>query len=387
MLDDVSDRLIDEIGNLIEQRTTAMTDGVCHQPVSTYLSAERGLLERSKVFRKMPVAVSSAASMTEHGSFITTKVNGLNVIVVRGKDGQVRCLVNACRHRGNIVCNEESGVRRMFACQYHAWTYDTEGECRSFVDRRGFEDIDREDFGLPVLPCEERHGLIWVVPDVNEQIDMRAYLGEALDDELLSYGLDSYSVFEQTKMVKPFNWKLGVDTFHEVFHLAFLHKESVGPLFLGNVAAYEKFGRHHRFTAVRSSFPAMLTGPEEKREVLPHTGIVYFIFPSTFINWQMDHVESWTFAPNGSDDASCTVNGNMLIAEPPQTESAQRHWSRNWQALTESVMTEDFDTMEAIQSNFESGAIEKVVFGRNEIALQNFHRDLDEAVDAPSTDD
>lgn len=386
MLNDVSERLINEVGDLIERRTTAMADSVRHQAVSAYVDADRGLLERSKVFRKMPVAVCAAASLTEHGSFITTKINGLNVIVVRGKDGQVRCLVNACRHRGNIVCNEESGVKRMFACQYHAWTYDTKGKCRSFVDRRGFEDIDREDFGLPVLPSEERHGLIWCVPDVNETIDMRAYLGDALDDELSGYGLDSYTLWAQTKMVKPFNWKLGVDTFHEVFHLAFLHKESVGPLFLGNVAAYEKFGRHHRFTAVRSSFPKMLAEPEEKRELLPHTGIVYFIFPATFINWQMDHIESWTFVPNGSKDGSCNVHGNMLIAEPPQTPSAERHWNRNWQALTESVMTEDFDTMEAIQSNFESGAIEKVVFGRNEIALQNFHRDLDEAVGLTSTD-
>lgn len=380
----LSERIIEELGDLIERRTTAMADTVRHQPASAYVDADRGVLERDRLFRRMPIAVCASASLAEPGAFVTTKVNGINVIVVRGRDGQVRCLVNACRHRGNVVCHEDSGVRRMFACKFHAWTYDDEGNCRSFVDRRGFEDLDRGDFGLRNLPCEERHGMVWCIPDVNQQVDMRSYLGPTLDDEFTDYGLDSYSVFEQTRMVKPFNWKLGVDTFHEVFHLAFLHKETVGPLFLGNVASYEKFGRHHRFTAVRSSFPKMLAGPAEERTLKPHAGIVYFIFPATFINWQMDHIESWTFTPNGSDDGSCIVHGTMLVAEPPQSEKAQRHWERNWKALTESVMTEDFDTMEAIQANLQSGAIDELVFGRNEIALQNFHRDLDDAVAEPS---
>ncbi|PRC56553.1 (2Fe-2S)-binding protein, partial [Mycobacterium sp. ITM-2017-0098] len=42
--------------------------------------------------------------------------------IVRGKDGELRGFVNACRHRGNALCITETGnAKRGFLCQYHLW--------------------------------------------------------------------------------------------------------------------------------------------------------------------------------------------------------------------------------------------------------------------------
>ncbi|TCK27635.1 aromatic ring-hydroxylating oxygenase subunit alpha [Pseudonocardia endophytica] len=370
-------RIIADIRQLIEGRTTAMADEVRRQPTSVYVDPERHVAERQVLFRRYPSAVALTAQVANPNDFVTTTVAGIPVIVVRGDDGVVRCLVNICRHRANRVCDEKSGNRRMFACQFHAWTYTTKGHCRSFVDREGFADIGREDFGLRELPCEERHGLVWCLPDADVPLDMAGYLGPVLDAELSDYDVGSQTLYASTRLEKPFNWKLGVDTFHEVFHLAFLHKKTVGPLFLGNLAAYEKIGLHHRFVPVRSTFPDVLARPEAEQELLPHAGVVYYVFPATFINWQMDHMEIWTVAPDARRDDACVITASMLVADPPSTERETRHWDRNWTMLRDSVMTEDFDTMEIIQSNIESGAVDELAFGRNEIGLQNFHRDLE----------
>src|SRR5262245_66579571 len=54
-----------------------------------------------------------------------------SVIVVRGRDGELRALVNVCRHRGSHVCYEREGSSRVFVCPYHAWTYELDGRLRS----------------------------------------------------------------------------------------------------------------------------------------------------------------------------------------------------------------------------------------------------------------
>ena len=50
-----------------------------------------------------------------------------SVIVARDKNKDVNALLNVCRHRGSRVCIEKSGNTRVFACPYHAWTYELDG--------------------------------------------------------------------------------------------------------------------------------------------------------------------------------------------------------------------------------------------------------------------
>jgi choline monooxygenase len=70
--------------------------------------------------------------------------------------------VNYCRHRGARTA-DGCGSARRFTCPYHAWTYDGDGALVGLPGKEGFDDLDRADYGLVQLPCEERHGLVSVV--------------------------------------------------------------------------------------------------------------------------------------------------------------------------------------------------------------------------------
>jgi phenylpropionate dioxygenase-like ring-hydroxylating dioxygenase large terminal subunit len=50
------------------------------------------------------------------------------VIMTRGEDGEVRLLMNRCRHWGNVVCQYESGNSMFFRCSYHGWVYKNDGK-------------------------------------------------------------------------------------------------------------------------------------------------------------------------------------------------------------------------------------------------------------------
>ena len=56
--------------------------------------------------------------------------SGAPIVVVRGEDGVLRAFYNACRHRGAPVTREECGTARRLTCQYHSWSYGTDGTLR-----------------------------------------------------------------------------------------------------------------------------------------------------------------------------------------------------------------------------------------------------------------
>ncbi len=77
--------------------------------------------EQQKIFEARWIAAVRSSDLDGPGTFRTLDVGRENVIVVRGRDGQLRAFLNVCRHRGARVCMERSGVaRRNIQCGYHA---------------------------------------------------------------------------------------------------------------------------------------------------------------------------------------------------------------------------------------------------------------------------
>lgn len=371
--------LVDEIADLLARGTTAMAPDVGRVGAADLVGPERTSAER-RLFTDRPLVVAPAAAIPRPGDFVADEIVGIPLLVVRGDDGVARVLLNACRHRGNLVCQEPSGNRRVFSCEYHAWTYDRQGRCRSVVDRVGFAGLGEADTSLVAFPAEERHGLIWTRLAAGADLDVAAWLGPDLDTELAGYAPHARHLYAGETTSFAFNWKFGVNTFQELFHLAFLHRKTLGSAFISNVSAYRSYPLHQRLTVVRSTFPEMAAGPREQRSLFPHCTLVYVLFPNTVFVWQLDHLEVWRFTPTPGDPGSCQVGLWLTTEQEPRTEGARRHWQRNWDLTTATVYGEDFATMANIQRTLASGALPEIVYGRNEIALQDYYRDIGEAL-------
>src|SRR5215470_5604935 len=80
--------------------------------------------ERDKIFRRTWQYVGPAEQLASPGDFFTATVGEVPIVVVKGKDEQIRAFANVCRHRGAIVVREQEGHRTSLQCHYHAWTYD-----------------------------------------------------------------------------------------------------------------------------------------------------------------------------------------------------------------------------------------------------------------------
>src|SRR4029450_2825032 len=100
---------------------------------------------------------------------------------------------------------------RLFSCESHRWSYDPDGSLRTVTKESTFGEIDRKQHGLIELPCEERHGFVWVVDNAKSWIDVAGWLGPDMDAILAGYHLDGLTCYRSAGFDEPANWKIMQD--------------------------------------------------------------------------------------------------------------------------------------------------------------------------------
>ncbi|MCB1742913.1 MAG: Rieske 2Fe-2S domain-containing protein [Gammaproteobacteria bacterium] len=366
---------------LIDARSTTLTDGLYQNPVSNYICRDWHAREIDTLFRRYPLMLALSCQLPEPGSFLTHDHSGVPILLVRGEDGTCRAFLNVCRHRGARPAEGCGQTRKGFICPYHGWVYDTQGTLTALPNRDAFRELDRETHGLTVLPCLERDGLVWVVPngDQPQVPDIDGFLA-GLAPEIASYGLAGYHHYDRREMQHQMNWKVFIDTFLEPYHFAVLHKNTVGPIFLPDTCLVHGFGPHLREVLPRRSIESIRNQPAQSWDLITHSAVVYVLFPNTVLVVQIDHMEIWSVYPMGPDRCRWTLD--FFIPEPATSDKSRGHWDKNMQLTLDTVLDEDFVVAEGIQRGFHAGAQEHVVYGRNEPALVWFERSVAEQVRA-----
>lgn len=184
--------------------------------------------EHRKIFDRSWLYVGHVSEVPEKGSFVTRQVGGRPIILVRGRDDQVRVLLNACAHRGNAVCREKHGKASRFVCFYHAWTFDLDGRLASVP----FDEAYGGAFDKNELPLsspenvEIYRGLVFLRYE-NGPDDLIAYLGNAREqlDHFLDIAADDFEIVPGTQSYSMrANWKLLVENSMDVYHGFITHR-------------------------------------------------------------------------------------------------------------------------------------------------------------------
>lgn len=354
---------------------TALAPEIFRNPVAAYGDAERLGLERERLYRGMPLFLTMSCRLREPGDYFADEIAGVPVLAVRGRDGALRAFANICRHRGAPVATG-CGRTRAFSCPYHGWTYGLDGKLAGIPDERSFSGVDKASSGLLPLPAGERHGMIFVrlLPVEPLEIDVDGFLA-GLGEDFGAYGFENYSFFAAETITPKINWKFGIDTFLESYHLPALHRATVAPLIRGNTGAFDAFGDHARLTMLRYSSTEWEGRPDGEWNVLANILPIYRLMPNSIIVFQSDHLETWRMLPGDVPDRTA-VEFTLYVPEPPATDKARAYWQKNYELAVRTVKDEDFALGEKMQRGFMSGLQAEVIYGRNEPALIHFHRRL-----------
>ncbi|MEM7094239.1 MAG: aromatic ring-hydroxylating dioxygenase subunit alpha [Actinomycetota bacterium] len=371
-------------------------------PTSNYVCPEVAEQERELFFRKHPQLIGLSGDLPEPGSYLTMDDFGIPILATRDKQGQFHAFLNACRHRSVRVASEERGVKNVFTCPFHMWSYRNTGDLINVPDEQHFGEIDKTCHGLLELPAVERDGLLWVHPDVNGELDIDQLLGSELAAEFASNDVSSHRYAGSYTIDMRLNWKFANDTFGETYHFAKLHKDTLGQLFIGNNLHLKEFGRHHRFVTASYGIHEMRDMPESDWRIEKGTFVLYHLFPNiqflanpqtaTLIRIYPDpespsrSITRITFY--FSDEVLAAIKASEeagLEVEDVYDRDARTTRVGGVQSAMEvfysTVELEDYAMGEMQQRSAETGMLKEIVFGRNEPALHHFHRSYREALD------
>lgn len=182
--------------------------------VERYTSPSRFEAERRVVFRRLPLVVGRDEELALPGRFFTHDAAGVPLLMTRDPRGALHAMLKVCTHRSTRLVDEERGDAESFVCKLHAWRFDLCGK----LARPGRTSLPQEleqfmdDRSLVDLPCESRHGFLWVVPTARAGIDIAASLGPSLDAELEALGLAELVEVRRQISTRPGNWKLLMET-------------------------------------------------------------------------------------------------------------------------------------------------------------------------------
>ncbi|MBH80308.1 MAG: (2Fe-2S)-binding protein [Gammaproteobacteria bacterium] len=352
--------------------TTDQAPGTMQMPVDAYLDPNRYAAEVERIFKHLPLALALSLELPEPGSYRALTMLEVPVLMVRGEDGVVRAFLNVCRHRGAKLCPDGADKTRLFSCPYHAWSYNHRGELVARYAQESFGEVDAATHGLTELACAERSGLIWVSLTPGEQFDVDQWLGD-FAAELDTLDLANWHLFEQRVLPGP-GWKVTMDGYLEAYHHNVVHGRTVGQHTIGNLLVLDTYGPHQRLTFGRKTLSELEDTPESEWNPLEHVRLIHSGFPNLSISGILgDHCLVSHIIP-GPTPETTTTRQSILVAKRPETP-AEIAASENFSAMVlQAVQDEDYGIGLGIQACLDSGANRDFVFGRNEPALQNYHK-------------
>jgi Rieske 2Fe-2S family protein len=160
------------------------------------------------------------------GDYFVFELAGNSIIILRGRDDEVRAFWNSCRHRGAKICLEQSGRAPRLMCPYHQWTYGLDGKL--LAARSMAEDFDKADHGLNPVALENVGGLIFIcLSDNPPPIDR---VKADIADQIAVYDLEKLKVAVQDDYIEDANWKLVMENNRECYHCDVGHPELISVL-------------------------------------------------------------------------------------------------------------------------------------------------------------
>jgi phenylpropionate dioxygenase-like ring-hydroxylating dioxygenase large terminal subunit len=356
-------------------------------PRTSRLSIERyvdpALLERERaaLFGAHPILVAHVSELPAPGDLVTVDLAGVPVIVLRDLDGEVRVLVNACRHRGARLVEDARGCgKKALTCPYHAWSYRLDGSLLHVPDAHAFAGLDHAALGLRVVPHQVRHGFVWacLAPDPGQGADITAFLGPALDDDFEHFALASHQVARTTVRTRAANWKLVMDAFAEGYHLKSLHRQSLARFFL-DAAIVDDCAPHVRQVGARKGLLELADRPEADWDLRQHTTVFYNVFPNTVLVFHPLWISQLGLFPEAVDRVR--VVHRMLVPAPPADDDERERLDRSFAHIDGQVFEkEDLAIAENIQGTLRSGANREFLLGGLEHGMRLFHQAWDRAM-------
>ena len=362
-------------------------------PAARYTDAEYFELEKKYIFGKSWLFAAHIDEIPEPGCYMRWHNAGDPIIIVHGMDGEVRAFYNTCRHRGAPVVTEDRGKSSRLICSYHNWTYKTDGSLAGLPERRDFPaDFDLSCRGLISVRCEMLGNLIFVNFDP-EACSLKQWLGP-IADEWEEFAFDRIKLAARYSFDLNCNWKVAMEANMEVYHVPFIHPETVAPLVDSKRNLNTMYPNGH---ARMMAPPPEQTDREHVRAIdspsqwqqIETVGELgrsctqsYTLFPnwvSPLSNYFVPPLLFWPTSLNTTRLELVTMALDWGDGPTPDLWTIPDKTQPNGRQMSQ-IILEDTQFGEAIQKSMESQGFKSVPLSYQEARIYSFHQSCDRMI-------
>lgn len=346
-------------------------------PLDMYKSADLFSDEMENIFRQDWICVGRLEQVQNSGDYFTADIAGEQIVVVRGKDSTLRALSSICRHRYMTVASGSGNTSR-FICPYHRWIYGTDGVLRSAPHMEKPVEADGSACRLPEFHTETWFGFIFV--SLTEKPAPFAPQMQEAERIMAPYEMDGWRTAVAYDDVWPGNWKLGMETGLEGYHIEGLHPNSFAGLMSSRGCKFQAAGElwnSYRIDVDLDHPLGMQSRPYAERmggDELTSAPTLS-VYPNTNISCSQGNANWLTFLPINPGETR--VMGGFLVPpdEYERLQSAPEELEQTHQII-EMINNEDAAAMIDLQKNVESRVAKPGQLNVREEPLLYFYRYL-----------
>src|SRR5258708_4084798 len=194
-------------------------------PALLYVAPQVPGLEQEKICARAWQYACHDSLLEKPGDVVLTKAGEIPIMIVCGKDGELRGFVNVCRHRLHPVATA-NGNSRLLRCPYHGWAYELDGWLKHAPRQARERRCDCSAIALKPVSVERWDQFVFVnadaaapaLPTVPSDIRPRT---DELNADLKE---DEYRIPYTYEM--DCNWKVWAENAIECYHCPTTHRDS-----------------------------------------------------------------------------------------------------------------------------------------------------------------
>ncbi|SAL87431.1 ring hydroxylating dioxygenase, alpha subunit [Caballeronia arvi] len=187
-------------------------------------------LEMKHIFESNWVYLAHESQVPNNNDYYTTWIGRQPVVITRDKTGELHAVINACAHKGAMLCRRKHGNKGSFTCPFHGWTFSNAGKLLKVKDektteypvqfnKQGSHDLKK------VARFQNYRGFLF--GSLSEDVlPLEDYLGETkvIIDQIVSQAPDGLEVLRgNSSYIYEGNWKMQMENGCDGYHVSTVH--------------------------------------------------------------------------------------------------------------------------------------------------------------------
>jgi benzoate/toluate 1,2-dioxygenase alpha subunit len=187
-------------------------------------------LEMKHIFEGNWIYLAHESQIPEKNDYFTTYMGRQPVFIARNKNGELNAFINACSHRGAMLCRHKRANKATYTCPFHGWTFNNSGKLLKVKDPAdaGYPatfDQDGSHDLKKVARFESYRGFLFGSLNA-DVLPLKEHLGEAaaIIDMIVDQSPDGLEVLRgSSSYVYDGNWKLQTENGADGYHVSAVH--------------------------------------------------------------------------------------------------------------------------------------------------------------------